>query len=181
MSASSPSTRSQAHTSEETSFPWYAIYTRSRHERTVQDNLRSKGYDSFSPICKVRRRRGTRTVDADLPIFSSYVFCRFDAQRRLPILTTPGVVAIVSRAGEPAPIDSREVTSLQALVRSDRILQPWDFLLTGQKVRIVAGSMAGAEGVLVRVKNRVRLVATVTVLQRAVAVEIDQDMVEPIY
>jgi transcription antitermination factor NusG len=160
---------------------WYAIYTRSRYEKVVQDSLRGKGYDSFSPFFKVRRRRGNRNVEVDLPLFSSYVFCRFDALKKLPILKTPGVVFILSRAGEPEPVDLGEITSLQTMMRSGRALQPWDFVRAGQKVRICAGSLAGAEGTLVRVKNRDRLVATVTVLQRAVAVEIDQDMVEPIY
>lgn len=160
---------------------WFAVYTRSRHENAVQESLRGKGYESFSPSYKLKRRRANRNVEIDQPLFTSYVFCRFDPRQRLPILQTPGVVFIVSRAGEPEPVDPAELASLQAVLRSGRQIQPWDFVRTGQRVRICAGALAGAEGTLVRVKNRDRLIASVSVLQRAVAVEIDQDMAEPIY
>lgn len=167
--------------SEHAGLAWFAIYTRSRHEKVVRDSLRGKGYESFSPFYKARRRQGKRSVVVDLPLFTSYVFCRFNALQRLPILKTPGVVFIVSRAGEPEPVDPREIESLQTMLQSGRPLQPWDFLPVGQKVRIRTGALAGAEGTLVRIKNRDRLVASVTVLQRAVSVEIDKDVVEPVF
>jgi transcription antitermination factor NusG len=143
--------------------------------------LRSRGLEAFAPFYRVRRRRADRNVDLEVPIFPSYVFCRFEPTRRLPILQTSGVVFIVSRDGHPEPIDSLEVASIQKIANSGRAIQPWDFLQSGQRVKIRAGSLAGAEGRLVRIRNRDRLVVSVTVLQRSVAVEIDQDMVEPIY
>lgn len=160
---------------------WFALYVRSRHERTVERSLLSRGLQAIAPFYKVRRRRADRNVDLEVPIFPSYVFCQFEATKRLPILQTSGVVFIVSRDGQPEPIDSTEVASIQKIAASGRAVQPWDFLQNGQRVRIRAGSLAGAEGILVRIRNRERLVVSVTVLQRSVAVEIDQDMVEPIY
>ena len=178
---SSDSIEASEHTREEPTVAWYAIYTRSRHEKVVSDGLRGKGYDSFCPFYQARRRRRNRDVPVDLPLFPGYVFSRFDASKRLPILTTPGVSFIVSRAGEPAPVDPGEILSLQRMIQSGRALQPWDFLRAGRRVRIRGGALAGAEGILVRIKNSNRLVAHVTVLQRSVAVEIDQDAVEPVY
>ena len=160
---------------------WYAIYTRSRFEAVVQDGLRGKGYEAFCPFYKARRRRGARNVDVVVPLFPSYVFCRFDASKRLPVLQTVGVTFIISRAGEPEPVDPTEIASLQSIMQSGRPVQPWDFVKAGRRVRIRAGSLAGVEGILLRVKNKSRLVASVTVLQQSVAVEIDQDMLEPIY
>jgi transcription antitermination factor NusG len=78
-------------------------------------------------------------------------------------------------------VDSREIHSIQAIANSGREIQPWDYLKVGQRVRITAGSLTGVEGVLVKTRNRDRLVAAITVLQRAVSVEIDQDMVEPLF
>lgn len=161
--------------------PWYAVYTRARHEKVVQESLQGKGYEALSPSYRVRRRRGNRNVDVDLPLFPSYTFCQFDPLRRLPILQTPGVVFVVSRAGEPDPVDPREIASLQTILQSGRTLQPWDFLRSGQRVRICGGTLAGAEGLLVRIKSSTRLIVSVSVLQRSVAVEIDHDMVEPVY
>ncbi len=168
-------------TPEEPTVAWYAIYTRSRHEKVVRDNLRGKGYDSFSPFYNATRRRGNRDVEVEVPLFPGYVFARFDSLKRLPILKTFGVVFIVSQAGEPEPVDPGELDSVQKILQSGRALQPWDFLRSGRRIRIRAGSLTGAEGILVRIKNSNRLVASVTVLQRSVAVEIDQDAVEPVY
>ena len=147
----------------------------------VRDSLNGKGYEAFSPFYTVSRRSRNRNLQTERPLFPSYVFGRFDPLKRLPVLTTPGVVFILSRSGEPEPVDPNEISSLLALMQSGRQLQPWDFISAGQKVRIRAGSLAGVEGTLLRIKNRDRLVASVTVLQRAVSVELDQDLVEPIY
>lgn len=160
---------------------WYAIYVRSRHEKKVSASLMQKGYPILFPFSRVRRRRADRNVDVDVPIFPGYVFAQFDAKKRLPILQIPGVVLIVSQAGEPEPVEAAEIASLARIVDSGRPIQAWDFLRTGQKVRIQGGALAGAEGILIRIKNRERLIVSVGVLQRAISVEIDQDLVEPQY
>ncbi len=160
---------------------WYALYTRARHEKTVHDNLAAKGYEVLSPSYKVRRRRADRTVDLELPFFPGYVFCRFDALKRLAILKIPSIVFIVSQAGEPVALDPKEVESVRRIAQSKIAVQPWAFVRNGVKIRVRAGALAGTEGVLVRVKNQNRLVVLVTALERAVSVEIDQDIVEPLY
>lgn len=163
------------------SLSWYALYVRSRHEKVVEESLKGKGYLAFSPSYKVRRRRVDRTVDLELPLFPSYVFCQFDALHRLPILQTPGVVFIVSCAGESEPVDAKQIDAIRVIATSGRPVRPWAFLRSGQKVRVRAGALAGTEGIFLRVKNQNCLVASVTLLQRSVTVDLDQDQVEPIY
>jgi len=165
----------------ETTLFWFAVYVRSRHEKAVEGALQGKGYAAFSPMYRVRRKHSDRTVDVDVPLFPGYVFCHFDPARRMPILTTPGVVFLVSSGSTPQAIEADEISSLQTVVASGQTVQPWPFLKEGQKVRVQAGPLSGALGTLVRVKNDARLVLSVTLLQRSVAVEIDQDSAVPVF
>jgi len=159
---------------------WYAIYVRSHCETKVQQSLEGKGYAAFSPFYRIRRKRSDRTKEVVLPIFPGYVFCQFDVSVRLPILTTPGVVRIVGGGTEPEPVDDAEILSIQTVVKSDRAIQPWPFLREGQRVRILAGALTGAVGTLLKVKNDYRLILSITLLQRSVAVDVDRDSVVPI-
>lgn len=165
----------------EPALSWYAVYVRSRHEKVVEGALQGKGYSAFSPAYRVRRKHSDRTVDVDVPLFPGYVFCQFDVARRLPILTTPGVVFVVSTGDTPQAVEAHEIASLQTIVASGRAVQPWPFLKEGQRVRVQAGPLSGALGTLVRIKNDTRLIVSVTLLQRSVAVEIDQDSAVPVF
>ena len=114
------------------------------------------------------------------PLFPGYVFCRFNVQERLPILVTSGVLFIVGVGKVPCPIDNSEIVALQSIVRSGLPAQPWPFLKAGQRVRIEQGSLEGIEGILLSAKSPYRLVVSVSLLQRSVAVEVDRDWVTPI-
>jgi transcription antitermination factor NusG len=160
---------------------WYALYVRSHFERTAEQCLTGKGYRAFSPFYQSRRKRSDRTRTLDLPLFPGYVFCCFDPHRRMPILTTPGLVNIVGAGNIPEPVDFDEIRSLQTVAQSGRPVQPWPFLRQGQRVRIEAGPLAGTEGTLQRVKDELRLVVSITLLQRSMAVEIEQDLVRPLF
>ena len=107
-------------------------------------------------------------------------FCHFEADKRLPIMTTPGVASVVGFGGAPAEIDDREIESLQTLVASGLPCSPWPFLQSGQRIRVHAGPLCGAEGIVLKVKDEYRLVCSVSLLQRSVAVEIEQDFVTPL-
>jgi transcription antitermination factor NusG len=159
---------------------WYAVYVRSHYEKAVKESLEGKGYSAFSPCYRLRRKRADRTKEVVLPLFPGYVFCQFDASVRMPILTTQGVVRIVGSTSDPEPVDDTEISSIQALVKSDRPIQPWPYLRAGQRVRIIAGPLTGTMGTLLQVKNDYRLVASITLLQRSVAVEIENDSVVPV-
>jgi transcription antitermination factor NusG len=160
---------------------WYALYVRSRHERVVESGLRGKGYVAFSPFYRTRRRRFDRIAEIDVPVFPGYVFCHFDSNKRLPILTTPGIVGVVGPGHRPEPVEDAEMASIRTIALSGRPVQPWPFLKSGQRVQLQAGPLMGAEGIFLRVKDEYHLVVTITLLQRAVSVVVEKDSVAPLF
>ena len=160
-------------TAEVDDYPWFALHVRSSYERTVATILQGKGYESFLPQYKCRRRWSDRIKEVELPLFPGYLFCRFDIQHRLPILKTPGVLQVVGIGKIPVAIDQSELSAIQTLVNSGLPSQPWSFLQIGERVTIEYGALSGLEGILLDFKGRHRLVLSVTLLQRSVAVEID--------
>jgi len=160
---------------------WYALYVRSRHEKAVESGLRGKGYAAFSPFYRTKRKRVDRIAAVDVPLFPGYVFCHFDSNKRLPILTTPGIVGVVGPRNRPEPVDDHEIASIRTLALSGRPVQPWPFLRSGQRIRLEAGPLMGAEGIFLRVKNEYHLVVSITLLQRAVSVVVEKDVVAPLF
>lgn len=114
-----------------------------------------------------------------MPLFPGYLFCRFDIHNRLPVLVTAGILGVVGGTKLPSPIESSEIRAIQAAVESGLASEPWPFLRVGDRVRIERGSLAGVEGILLQVKGRHRLVLSVSLLQRSVAVDIDSAWVSP--
>jgi transcription antitermination factor NusG len=162
------------------SHPWFALRVRSRYENIVATILGGKGYEWFLPLYKSRRPWSDRIKEIQLPLFPGYVFCRFNVQHRLPILTTPGVVSVVGIGRRPVPIDEAEIAAIQAAVRSELPSRPWPFLEIGQRVRVEYGPLCGLEGILLDFKGHHRLVLSVILLQRSVAVDVDSAWVIPI-
>ncbi len=160
---------------------WYALYVRSRHEKTVENSLRGKGCSVFSPSYRTKRKRIDRIAEIDVALFPGYVFCQFDPNKRLPILKTPGVVEVVGRGNRPEPVDDTEIASIRTIALAGRPVQPWPFLRLGQRIRLEAGPLAGAEGIFLRVEDEYHLIVSVTLLQRAVSVVIEKDIVEPLF
>lgn len=160
--------------------PWYGVRTKPNHENVTATALRNKGYEPYAPVYRSRRRWSDRVVDASLPLFPGYVFCRFDATRRLPVLTTPGVLSIVAFGKGPTPIADSEIEAIQLILSSGLAAEPCPFLQEGQRIRIVRGSLEGLEGILLKKKTDWRMVVSVTMLQRSVSVEIDHDWLEEI-
>ncbi len=147
--------------------PWFALEIRARHERFVASALCCKGFEVFLPLYVSKRR------------FPGYLFCRFDPQNRLPILVTQGVRQVVGTGKTPVPVEESEIAALESIVVSKLQARPWPFLQVGQRVRIEQGPLYGVEGILLDSKKRDRLVVSVTLLQRSVAVEIDGDWAVP--
>ena len=161
----------------EAQYPWFALQGRTRHEAGVADYLQGKGYEYFLPMYKARRRWSDRTKQVNAPLFPGYLFCRFDPQNRLPILKTPGVTQIVGYNHVPVAVDENEINAIRTLVDSGLPNQPCAFLELGNRVRIEAGALRGLEGILLEVKGKRKLVLSITLLQRSVAVEIDSESV----
>jgi transcription termination/antitermination protein NusG len=160
--------------------PWFALKVRTCREKLVAESLRQKGFIEFLPLFRARRRWVDRFKEVECALFPGYLFCRVDPLNRLPVLITPGVISIIGVGKIPIPVDESEVAAIQAIVKSGLELGPWPFLEAGQRVRVEEGPLRGVEGVLIEVDKRGRLVASVTLLQRAVAVVIDRHWVRPI-
>ena len=158
---------------------WFALRVKPRTEKVVADAVRAKGYEAFLPLHIERRRWSDRVTTVELPLFPGYVFCRFDVQQRLPILTTPAVIAVVGIGKSPHPIPDEEIASLQIVVASGLRLHAWPHLEIGQRIQIVGGPLAGAEGVLMAQDKEQRLAVSVTLLQRSVVVEIPESWAWP--
>jgi transcription antitermination factor NusG len=159
--------------------PWFALHVRTRYEAGVAAHLRGMGYEDFLPIYKNRSRWSDRVKELETPLFPGYLFCRFDPQKRLPILKTPGVIQVVGYSRQPIPVEETEIEAIQALVASGVPSQPWPYLEIGEKVRIESGPLRGREGILVDFKGSQRLILSVSLLQRSVAVEIEAILVKP--
>ncbi len=157
---------------------WFAIQVRPKHEPSVAETLRYKGYEEFLPMYRVRKRWSDRWKEIELPLFAGYVFCRFsDGEARGPIVTTPGVIRIVSLGRELTPISDIEIESIRAVLNHKSSATPCRYGQIGDKVRVVVGPLAGIEGILTGYKNRSHLILSVTTVQSSIAVEIDESHV----
>jgi transcription antitermination factor NusG len=157
---------------------WYALYTRHQHEKTVAHILTNKGFETLLPLYAVARRWKDRTKVLFLPLFPCYVFLSGGLERRLDIMTTPGIHALVSNAGQPAAIPPVEIDAIRRAVESGSRVEPHPLLKCGDWVSVKCGPLAGIEGILVRKKNLYRLVLSVEMLGKAVSVEVDAFLVE---
>jgi transcription antitermination factor NusG len=175
---------SREHDSESVTTPvsaqqLYALAVKPRHDTAVSGALEHKGYQTLLPLYKKHRRYSARTRESELPLFPGYIFCRFNSSTRLPILTTPGVIQILGAGRTSIPVEESEITSLQTALRLQLPVQPIPFLETGQRVRITEGALLGVEGIVMGFKQCLRLVLSISLLQRSVLLEIDRDCVSP--
>src|SRR5881397_708657 len=160
---------------------WFAIQVKSTREKRVTSLLQYQTYECFLPLYTSRRRWSDRIKRVELPLFPGYVFSRFTPAGRIPILKTPSVISIVGIGAIPTPIDECEIAAIQRAVASEFGLSPRPFLQVGQRVRINGGAVGGLEGLIADVRKRDRLILSVTMLQRSVAVEIDSAWATPVH
>jgi transcription antitermination factor NusG len=158
--------------------PWYAIYTRHQHEKMVAQILTSKGFNTFLPLYATTHKWKDRRKALSLPLFPCYVFLKGDIERRLQIVTTPGIFGLVSSGGQPAAIPNVEIEAIQRVIESGTQVEAHPFLKCGNRVRVKCGPLAGIEGILVRKKSVSRLVLTVEILGTAAAIEVSAFQVE---
>jgi transcription antitermination factor NusG len=131
-------------------------------------------------LYRAKCRWSDRHKEVERVLFPGYLFCRFDPQDRLPIITTPYVISIVGAGKTPIPIEEAEVEAISVVALSGLETEPWPFVGAGDRVLLTDGPLSGLEGILVEVKKRCRLVVSVTLLQRSVAVELDGNWIAPI-
>jgi transcription antitermination factor NusG len=161
-------------------YPWYALRVKHKHEKAVARSLESKGYEQFLPLYQARRRTFARRTDVQVPLMPGYVFCRLNITNRLPVLIIPGIFHIVQLGKFFTAVDEGEIRALQTAVSSGLYIQPWPFLKAGQTVYLEEGPLRGLTGLLTAVSDTQKVVMSVTMLQRSVAVEIDRRWLAPI-
>jgi transcription antitermination factor NusG len=159
---------------------WYALRVRSNHETVVQSGLRSRGFEEFLPVYRAKARWSDRVKVTQRPLFPGYVFARFDPSNRLPVLMLPGFVHIVGFGNGPEPVDEKELHAIRRFVDSGLPITPWPYLREGEMVVVQYGALSGLEGIVLRAADSLRLVVSLNLLQRSVAVELDRDMVRPL-
>jgi transcription antitermination factor NusG len=163
----------------EPSAAWWVLYTRHQHEKVVADVLTAKGFEVMLPLYESIRRWKDRSKTITLPLFPCYVFVRGGLNRRLQVVTTPGVHTILFHGERVAIVPETEIEAIRKAVEGPFRVEPHPFLRCGERVRVTRGSLEGVEGVLVRKKNLYRLVLSVDMMAQSVAVEIDANDVEP--
>jgi len=156
---------------------WYAFIVRARHEKVVQQVLLEKGFETFLPLSVRRHCYGRRARDFRVPLFPGYLFCKIHPARMMPVLSTPSVVQVVGIGRAPVAIEEKEVESLRIASQAPVELKPHPYLNVGKAARVIHGPLAGVEGIVVEMKKSFRLVLSVTMLQRSVAVELDPGQV----
>jgi len=160
--------------------PWFALRVRSNYERVAAMHLRDRGFEEFLPGFKTERQWSDRKKQIEQFLFPGYVFCRLNPYDRLPVLTIPGAVGLVGFGKGPSSIPEREIEAVRRMVESGLLVAPWPFLSVGQSVLIERGPLTGVEGILQEVKKQFRLVVSIHLLQRSVAVEIDRTWIRPL-
>ena len=158
---------------------WYALQVRSRKEGYVASQIQGLGFECLLPTYKCVRKWSDRVRELEQPLFPGYLFCRFDFQHRRPVVTTPGVLQIVGFGRRAIPVPDEEIQALQLALTSGVPKQPWPYLEIGQRVRVIYGTLTGLEGILVNVKGNDRVVLSVSLLQRSVAMEVEASWLAP--
>ncbi len=159
---------------------WYALYTRHRHEKAAAQILSNRGFDVFLPLYPVVHQWKDRLMHLKLPLFPCYVFLRGGLDRRLDILTTPGIFSFVGFGGRPATVPWNEIEAVRRAVERSERVEPHPYLQCGDQVRLKSGPLEGLEGILIRKKNLARLILSIGLLERSIAAEVNAWEVERI-
>jgi transcription termination/antitermination protein NusG len=166
-------------TNQTNDLQWFALRTRSRHEKLVRDQLENQGLESLLPTVKRLSQWKDRKKEIEVPLFSGYCFVHFVSEHKLLVLKTIGVVDIVGSSHRPEAIPDKEIAAIKALMKSVLPYDPHPYLQEGMKVEVVRGPLQGVQGILLRKDKRHRLVLGVRLIQQAAAVEIDVNDVVP--
>ncbi len=160
---------------------WYAVQTRSNFESLIASELKGKGIETFYPAVREVHRWKDRMKAVDVPLFPGYIFIRIEdtPANRLRVVTINGAVRILGDGSFMEPIPDHEIHSVRLLLDSARPFSAHPFLKEGAWVRVKSGSLRGIEGRIVRFKSGARLVVSIEMLAKAIAVELAGCDVEP--
>jgi len=162
-------------------WPWFAILVRTGREKNATLLLENSGYECYLPVSKFTRRWSDRVKEVEVPLFPGYLFCRMNPHNRLPVLTIPGVIQIVGVGKTPIPVEEEEIAAIQRVGKSGLPTMPWPYMEVGKVARIADGPLRGLTGIVVKIKSGTKLVLSVSLLQRSVAVELDRDWISGVH
>jgi transcription antitermination factor NusG len=157
---------------------WYAVQTRPHHEKRVEERLRMNSLQTFLPVHRCRHlwKNGVH-ADLEMPLFPCYLFARASIYDRVSVLRTPGVLGLASSSAHPSQIAVADIEALRAAVESLRAA-PHPYLNVGGRVRIISGPLAGMQGILLRRKQKLRVVLSIEIIMRSIAVEVSEFEIE---
>ena len=158
-------------------WPWFAILVRTGREKTANLLLENSGYECFLPVSRSTRRWSDRTKVIEVPLFPGYLFCRMNPHNRLTVLMTPGVIQIVGVGKTPVPVEEEEIEAIQHVQKSGLSAMPWPYMQIGNVAQILEGPLRGLTGIIVKIKSGMKLVLSVSLLQRSLAVEVERNWV----
>jgi transcription antitermination factor NusG len=159
---------------------WLCAQVRSGSEFRTASGLNERGYESFVPVFEQKRRWSDRFKIVESPLFSGYVFLRFNAASVYPAVTTPGILRLVGTDRMPATVEDSEIEALQFMTQTGLLCGPCAFLEVGHEVEVRLGPLASLRGKIVRFKNKQRLVLSVNLIRQSVFVEVDGYEITPV-
>ncbi|MGA7524242.1 MAG: UpxY family transcription antiterminator [Acidobacteriaceae bacterium] len=159
---------------------WYAVSTRSRHEKVAAITLEAMGIEQFLPVISEARRWSDRTKTVHFPLFPGYLFVRIAKRPEflVRVLKAPGVVSFVGNGNGPVTVADREIESVRMVTDHSSVCSRHPFFTAGDRVRVVRGALAGAEGTFLRQRAQSRLIVSIEMIQRSVSVEVAESDVE---
>jgi transcription antitermination factor NusG len=163
-----------------TGLNWYALYTCPRHEKCVAQQIEQRSISCFLPLYRSVRRWKDRRKELELALFPGYVFVQLALQDRFRVLQLPSAVRLVSFNGQPAALPDSEIETLRQRLSRGACVEPYPYLRVGRRVRVCRGPMQGLEGIIVRRKDRCRVVFSLDLINRSIAVEVADGDVEPV-
>lgn len=158
---------------------WFALYTKSRHEKLVHSEFQKKGIESFLPLRKITRQWSDRKKIIEEPLFKGYLFVHTPLSERWTILNTTGVVSFVGKKSHPAEIPIAELNAVRLFLKEEIPVDPFPYLKEGQRVYVRSGPFKGVEGFIIRKDRHCRLVISLHLLMQSVSIVMDEACVEP--
>ena len=159
---------------------WYALHTKSRHEKVVEEGLRKKGIETFLPLRTITRHWSDRVKQIEEPIFKGYLFVQIPLRKRLEVLQTHGSVRLIGFNDQPVPVSEKELDAVRRFVQEEISVDPYPYLAAGNRVYIRSGPLRGVEGFIVRKDRHTRLVISLDLLFQSISVEVDVALVEKV-
>jgi transcription antitermination factor NusG len=159
---------------------WYAAYTRPNHEKKVAEQLELRNIEQLLPLYRSMREWKDRRVNLMRPLFPGYVFVHTSLRERLRVLEVPGIASLVGFGNQPVCMPEEDIQFLRRCMNHKAGVEPYPYPSVGSRVRVKSGPLAGLKGVVVRLKNRTRLVLSFDLIQRSATVEADQIDIEPL-